>query len=86
MGNKTDKLCDYVSDRDIDVLCLTETWLRPQDPVVIGELCPPSYTFINAPRDSDDHHGGIGILFKSQIHLGLVSEVQLPRFKLLSML
>lgn len=26
--NKTDKLCDYVTDHDIDVLCLTETWLR----------------------------------------------------------
>ena len=38
--NKTDKLRDYVTDHDIDILCLTETWLRPEDPVVIGELSP----------------------------------------------
>ena len=28
VGNKTDKLCDYVTDYDIDILCLTETWLK----------------------------------------------------------
>ncbi|XP_072021334.1 uncharacterized protein [Amphiura filiformis] len=80
--NKTDKLCDYVTDHDIDVLCLTETWLRPDDPVVIEELSPPGYSFINVPRNSEvDHHGGIGILFKSQLHLGLSANVQLPTFE-----
>ena len=80
--NKTDKLCDYVTDHDIDILCLTETWLRPEDPVVIGELSPPGYTFINVPRENaEDHHGGVGVLFKSQLHLGLLkTDIQFPKY------
>ncbi len=79
--NKTDKVCDYVTDREIHVLCLTETWLHPGDSTVIGELTPPGYSFINVPRDSEvDHHGGVGILYQSQLNLGLVTDVQLPTF------
>jgi len=81
VGNKTDLLYEYVIEHDIDVLCLTETWLHPEDSTVIGELTPPCYRFINIPRDSeDDHHGGIGILYQSQLHLGLYTDNQLPKF------
>lgn len=81
VGNKTDKLCDYVSDNDIDVLCLTETWLKSEDSGIIGDLSPPGYSFINVPREHAEH-GGIGVLFKSQIHLGLLkTNVQFPKYK-----
>ena len=54
--NKTVEICDYVIDRDIDVLCLTETWMQNEDQVVIGELSPPNYAFINVPRVSANDH------------------------------
>ncbi len=75
MCNKTNEICDYVTDHDIDILCLNETWFRPDDAVVIGELSPPGYNFINTPRNysSGDHHGGIGILYTSQLNLGQVT-------------
>ena len=36
--NKTTTLNDYVTEHDVDVVFLTETWLAPTDPVVIGEM------------------------------------------------
>ena len=68
--NKTTTLNDYVAEHDVDVVFLTETWLAPTDPVVIGELKPNGYTFFSVPRGSSNH-GGIGILCKSQLNFRL---------------
>ena len=39
---------DFVVDNDIDILAMTETWLRPgtNDSVEIGTLCPTGYRVI----------------------------------------
>ncbi len=48
---------------------LTETWMGGDtDEVVIGELSPPGYTFINIPRPNDCH-GGIGVLHHQSLKL-----------------
>jgi exonuclease III len=78
VGNKTEVICTYVIEHDIDILCLTETWMHQDDPVVINEMSPPGYAFINVPRDSDDHHGGIGVLYKSQLNLCHITNLDFP--------
>ena len=47
--NKSSVLKDFVVDKDIDLLALTEAWLRPGniDCVEIGYLCPTGYDFIH---------------------------------------
>ena len=70
VGNKTVHICDYVIANSVDLMFLTETWLRKNDPVKIGELTPPGYTFINVPRVTvDDHHGGIGVLYRDNLKI-----------------
>jgi hypothetical protein len=64
--NKTITCNDYIIDQDIDVIFLVETWLATDDPVVIGEVKPNGYTFLNVPRGTSNH-GGIGILSKTQL-------------------
>ena len=82
VGNKTNDICEYVITHDIDILCLTETWMKPDDPVVINEMSPPGYAFINTPRvyASGDNHGGVGILSKAQIGLCLMTNLDIPVF------
>ena len=41
------------------------------DPVIIGELTPPSYSFLNIPRTQTDLYGGIGILYRSSLKLSI---------------
>ena len=59
--NKTTTLNDYLIVHDVDVMRITESWLNVNDTVVIGECTPPTYSYLNYPRDSDDP-GGIYIL------------------------
>ena len=67
--NKTTNVTEYVNEYDIDVMCITETWLNTQDDVVIGECTPIGYTFINSPRNASTRGGGIGVLHKSVLKL-----------------
>jgi len=62
-------LVDHVLEYDVDVMLITETWLFNDDQVVIGECTPPGYAFLNFPRGSVTHGGGIGILFKKTLKL-----------------
>lgn len=59
-------LNSYVTQYNIDVFFVVETWLAVDDPVVIGELRPDGYTYLSFPRGTDNH-GGIGVLFKSPL-------------------
>ena len=45
--------------------------LCKDDPVIIGELTPPLYSFLNIPRTQTDSCGGIGILYKSYLKLSV---------------
>jgi len=56
---------DYVVDNNIDILALTETWLRPGncDDLEAGTLCPNGYRFLHVPR-THGRGGGVGLLFK----------------------
>ena len=55
---------DFVVDNDIDILAMTETWLRPgtDDSVEIGISCPTGYRVIHIPR-SHSAGCGVGIIF-----------------------
>ena len=62
--NKSMAVKDFVVDNDIDILAMTETWLRPgtNDSVEIGTLCPKGYRVIHITR-SYSAGGGVGIIF-----------------------
>ena len=61
---------DLVVDQDIDILALTETWLRPGniDDVEIRTLCPTGYRFLHVPR-GHSRGGGVGLLFKDTLQI-----------------
>ena len=52
--NKTDTIKDFVVDNDIDILAITETWLRPSnlDSLTIGDLTSTGYQFHHVAIDT----------------------------------
>lgn len=68
--NKAMIVKDYVVDNDIDIMALTETWLRPgnTNDVEVGTLCPTGYRFLHVPR-SHSRGGGVGVLFKDNLDI-----------------
>ncbi|KAK7481998.1 hypothetical protein BaRGS_00026801, partial [Batillaria attramentaria] len=60
---------ELVSDKELDVLCLTETWLREKgDEVSAAEMTPSGYSFHSTPRLSG-RGGGIAIIYKSHLNV-----------------
>ncbi len=40
---------EMITDNSFDVLCLTETWLKPNDYIGLNESTPPSYCYKHEP-------------------------------------
>ena len=68
--NKAMAVKDLVVDQDIDILALTETWLRPGniDDVEIRTLCANGYRFLHVAR-GHSRGGGVGLLFKDTLQI-----------------
>ncbi len=41
-----------ITDNSFDVLCLTETWLKPNDYIGLNESTPPSYCYKHEPHQT----------------------------------
>ena len=60
------------------------SWMHHDDQVVIGKVSPLKYAFISVPRKCVNRkyqRGGVRILYKSQINLGQVTNLDLPNFE-----
>ena len=60
VGNKTCDIRDYINDNKLDILMLTETWLKNHDSAKIREMTPDTHTFLHVSR-GDRRGGGVGI-------------------------
>ncbi len=38
---------DMITDHKLDVLCLTETWLKPDEYIILNESAPQDYCYKN---------------------------------------
>ena len=58
---------DYIVENDLDILCLTETWLHADqmDGSVISQLCPPTHKILSVPRLG--HAGGVAMIYNSSL-------------------
>ena len=66
--NKAELIRDYIVDRDLDIVCITEKWLSTSDTAVINAITQEGYNFRHLPRN-DRRGGGVGVLYKSSFHL-----------------
>ncbi|ELT98964.1 hypothetical protein CAPTEDRAFT_186385 [Capitella teleta] len=80
--NKTLSIMDHVLEKEIDILAITETWLREGDAALATELTPSGYVFqhiTQEAREEEDHDrirrgGGVGILIRKDIKHELVKK------------
>lgn len=67
VGNKGVEISDLILEKDLDILCLCETWLRDAgDEVTIGEMKPPGYAFLQCPRPQGGG-GGVAVLYRQHV-------------------
>ncbi len=51
---------DLINDHNLDLLCLTETWLKPDEYIILNESPPQDYCYKNEPRPKG---GGVLLQF-----------------------
>ena len=70
-SKKRTAICTYICDKNVDVMLLTETWLRSAgDEAKCEDLTPPGYSLISFPRDtltSNMRGGGIAFIVKESL-------------------
>lgn len=62
--NKTFILNDFFTPHTLDILCITETWIKPGDLSPFTKLVPQGCNFLNSPRLSG-RGGGLATVFKN---------------------
>lgn len=65
INKKTLQIKEYVVDKNIDILALTETWLKPDEcsDYIIRDISPIGYDFVHTPRPNG-YGGGVGLLYR----------------------
>ena len=67
VANKTSIISEYATE-NVDILAITETWMKPDDPVTASDLTPPGFSLHHAPR-TGRVGGGVGVLYKNEFKL-----------------
>ncbi len=72
---KAECIKDFITSNELDLLCLTETWLLGDQSDIqrIAEITPVGYAFHHCPRRGQ-HSGGVGVL----VHKPLVAKINKP--------
>ena len=68
-SNKGNEIVEFVAANDLDILALTETWLKPEHDVARGDMTPAGYTLYEEPRPGEKRGGGVAILCKPNIQV-----------------
>jgi len=85
--NKCLLLNEFVVENEIEILCLTETWLKSNnsnDQLIINELTPTGFLFHHVPRNNG-RGGGVGILYKKSLKLKKISVKRFKSFEVMGM-
>ena len=65
--NKTDDVCDLITQGSYDLVSLTETWLRPTgDECEMAAVTPAGFTCKSVPK-ANGTGGGLAVLFRNSL-------------------
>ena len=67
LRNKTCFVAESLSEYNLDLLCITETWLLPSDGAIVSATLPSSYSFHHIPRATNARGGGVGLIFSKAL-------------------
>ena len=80
--SKTREIRELIADKSLDILALTETWLRNNDNSKIAELLLDTHVFYHIPREK--RGGGVEpLLSKRFTHVKMIKSQNYASFEYL---
>ena len=67
MRNKLHFVIESLKECNLDLLCITETWLLPSDVAIIEAALPECFSFLHVPRSTATRGGGVGLFFSGAL-------------------
>ncbi len=71
-----------ITDNSFDVLCLTETWLKPNDYIGLNESTPPSYCYKHEPCQTG-RGGGVATIYSDILNVTQKTGYRFNSFEIL---
>uniref|UniRef100_A0A8C1AYS3 Reverse transcriptase domain-containing protein n=1 Tax=Cyprinus carpio carpio TaxID=630221 RepID=A0A8C1AYS3_CYPCA len=71
-----------ITDNSFDVLCLTETWLKPNDYIGLNESTPPNYCYKHEPRQTG-RGGGVATIYSDILSVTQKTGYRFKSFEIL---
>ena len=78
VGNKSAVLQEFINDKSVDVLAITETHREAQNDIYIRRITPPGFKSVDVPRQrnsdaasnesSVSRGGGVALVYKENMH------------------
>ena len=78
--NKPDIIKQHVTDYDLDMLALTETWFKLGCNQHSADVTPHGYKLVHAPRKGR-RGGGVGLLHKSGMQVSIPDQPNIASFE-----
>ena len=69
INNKEDSIYELITDNDLDVLALTETWCAVNSDVSLGLVTPPGYAIVQTHRSSQG--SGVCVIYRDSFRARL---------------
>jgi hypothetical protein len=82
INNKTEAVVDFILEHHLDILCLSETWLQPDDTFTTNHVTPCGYSIVSNPR-LNKRGGGLAVLMKNNLHFKRQSNIYFNTFEVL---
>lgn len=80
LNNKSLLLNEFITDNNLDFLCLTETWQTPLDYFSLNQLTPTGYSYLDKAR-TEGRGGGIAAIFRKNLKITTIPIPPAPSFE-----
>lgn len=74
---------DHILEKDNDLMCLTETWHKPEFFSSLNEACPAGYSYLHRARCTG-RGGGLAVIYRDTLKLSLLSLPDVSSFEYLA--
>ena len=82
LRNKTEEVLILAAEQELDVLCITESWLSPNDEALSREIAELNFNLLNVARGS--RGGGVALIYRDGINVKKCKlKKKFPTFELL---
>ena len=78
--NKIDQMTSFLSDYNLDICCITETWLQPHNDFERQCIAPDGYCLLNKDREGR-RGGGVAIICRERLNPKMQKSEQFRTFE-----